>query len=442
MNKKTRIALCLGALSMGLLLDPSVYAANPYGMDYTGGELLSSDNVQIDSELTSGLTPLIKYSNDNQIGTSSSSLWKDGYEKTSTKCRKVKYFTIWDNNQITDDDFYYTISNEQYSIKVNIEDVVLSGTTGTSANNAFVITIPPHGAIQVSSGYAIYSDSECQNQLQGVRSLTHSDDGFVFIKTKINLYDKFQNIVKTNNLYFGITDIDYAQSTKILNDDSSLIPSNMYAVSANILQPTDTTLRNMYVPSEKYIYSQYDDSGVIMTNESTNIFAKVGLESQEAGLDVIFGYKSAAGSGVQYYAKQYLVEYVSDENGVIDGITEEDIISTNNPSGSSSDPNDDYEFVYWTADKDVVLEDGEEIEAGDPLTPEQVKQVVVNENLVFTAHHETTAEDIVVPDTGRFTGETNATIITLSVAGLSFGALVVFFTPRLLRRKVSFKNKK
>ena len=64
----------------------------------------------------------------------------------------------------------------------------------------------------------------------------------------------------------------------------------------------------------------------------------------------------------------------------------------------------------------------------------------MNENLVFTAHHETIAGDIVVPDTGRFTGETNATTITLSVVGSLFGALVVFLTPRLLHKKVSFKK--
>ena len=86
---------------------------------------------------------------------------------------------------------------------------------------------------------------------------------------------------------------------------------------------------------------------------------------------------------------------------------------------------------------DVFLEDGTLIRAGDPITSEQIKTVVVDRDIKFTAIFEI---DVAVPNTGASTSETNAVAITFSVFGILLGALLIRSLPRLIHRKIEFNK--
>lgn len=84
---------------------------------------------------------------------------------------------------------------------------------------------------------------------------------------------------------------------------------------------------------------------------------------------------------------KYKINYVSDNNGKITGITTEDIASGGSPSGTTWDINSGYKHLKWAADVDVELSDGRVILAGDDLTMNDIKKVVVNNNITFTTYH-------------------------------------------------------
>lgn len=169
-------------------------------------------------------------------------------------------------------------------------------------------------------------------------------------------------------------------------------------------------------------------------------------ETLENGLDLVFGFVGKAGSGVEYYAKQFVVKYVSDKNGSITGTEKENIISGRNPSGSTSKPKENFEFAYWEADVDVILVDGTVIKAGNKLSPDQVKKVVVDRDITFTAIHEDVPENnntnntnnTKVPDTGDFTSNESLAPVVLSVFGIVLSALAIWSLPRIVHKKVKF----
>lgn len=84
------------------------------------------------------------------------------------------------------------------------------------------------------------------------------------------------------------------------------------------------------------------------------------------------------------------VEYKSDDNGTITGKTSEDVMEGDNPTGTTETPNEHYHTAFWTCDKNVVLENETVIPAGSSLSYEQLLDVVVTEDLIFTVHHEIT----------------------------------------------------
>lgn len=93
------------------------------------------------------------------------------------------------------------------------------------------------------------------------------------------------------------------------------------------------------------------------------------------------------------------VYYRSDEHGTITGKEEEELNLHDHPTGSKEKPKEHYRTLdaendppaAWTCDQDVVLDDldtGTKIEAGTPMTMEEIKRVIVTEDLIFTVHHE------------------------------------------------------
>ena len=132
------------------------------------------------------------------------------------------------------------------------------------------------------------------------------------------------------------------------------------------------------------------------------------------------------------------VVYESDTHGEITGITDEVVVPGRAPKGSESTPDDRYEFLYWVADKAVILEDGTEIQAGGPISSEQLLQIVIEEDLVFTAIHKVLPVPD-VPNTGTFMSGIFADgNIVIPILGLSVIAALVKLIPMIFRKRVKF----
>ena len=426
--------LASAILAAGFLSSASVSAANIYNMDYEGGAPLDASNVNINPTLINGLTPLITDDDGKNLTFSNYGKWEDGYADWG-KCDPIRYFKVQTNDSISaTDNISYTITDTKYVSNVKIKSAVLedlqslvedneSMTIGVNKNNGWLFV-----------GFSIFSDAQCSNRIDGIKALKVSEPGKIFVETEIKLNKKGETTpFASNGLYFGITDIDQAQSYKILNTGSQLKPSNMYAVSAASLQPSDgNPLKNMYVDGSNYIYSEFSQTGTIQEhNSNSNIFVKIDTDTQEQGLDMVYGYVRPAGSGLNYYAKQYVVNYKSDENGTITGIKNENVIAGLNPTGSTEKPNEGYTLQYWIADVDVTLKDGTVIKAGTKITDDQIKNVAVNSDITFTAIND---NGIIAPDTGYFTGEHDNASLIFGIA-LPVGVTLALITAGIISRK-------
>lgn len=109
---------------------------------------------------------------------------------------------------------------------------------------------------------------------------------------------------------------------------------------------------------------------------------------------------------------RYNIIYKSDEHGTITGITSETVNHNNSPTGTTESSNTGYHLIYWTANKDVTLEDGTKKTSGTGLTMNEIKTVVITEDLTFTAHHEINKYNITYKsdENGTITGKTEETI--------------------------------
>ena len=428
-NRNKKLLLAAAALATMSATTTPVFATNPYNIDYTGGQELGGDTVTIAPELLGELTPLINmWTDDVEVTFSSSDLWNVGYSNNN-HCSAIKYIKVAGNSDFTTlDNLYYTVSNGKYTIRVDISSIIkdeVSFTTETAwvavgvlTDNSATTKGTPKGSIEV--GFPVATAEECQTNVEGSVNIGATSGG-IYVNTKQKLYASSEpsKVFTSDELYYGIMDIDANQSFKILNTGNELVKSNMFAKSAASLQPATGEAKNMYSEEGKYIYAE----GTIV-NQDGDVFVKLSEATQNAGLEMVYGFKSNAGSPISYYAKQYTVEYISDKNGEVDDIKTENVIAGKNPSGSTTTPADGYEFDYWIANKDVTLTDGATIKAGNPISLEELTEIVVDNNLVFTAIHVESAP-IEVPDTGASTSEKNAALIVFSVVGIVLGASIL-----------------
>ena len=532
-GKILRLAIALIALPL-IVWSGFTFAANSYNIEYSGGTELSASNVKT---LTGNLTTLVESNNGQvQVSTSNSSKWKSGYIYNTAgdnTCIPFHYFFVNNSSNITASDglsFRLTSgTNGKYDIEAQITSVTLD-TTEPNSGREYVVGVAEQQGFLYSGWWQVFHDAECTNAVrktddsETLNGLTRSrpDKIFVQLKTKLHKHNETA-VFKSNEQYFALTDIDAAQSYKILNSDNQLSANNMYTIDISRLQPTNTTLRNMFVSNNNgnYIYSQYTESEDIGLRGGNDIFVELNDNTQSNGLDIVFGFAEAAGSGLEYYSRQYTITYNSDDNGTITGRTSEVVFSGDNPSGSTqtpsdnyhfvcwkankrvtlengttvaantciddptqiavseditftayhaidqfnveyvsdehgtipdsalkqeirdygtnptgseSEPKEEYEFIYWVADVDVTLEDGTVIKTGEKLSPEQVKQVVIDQDIEFTAIHKLIPTP--APNTGAPTSDYNAGQIVTSVFGITLGALFVVLPSRLHHKKV------
>ena len=436
MKIKRMATMAIATALFGVQLSSaSAFAVNPYNIEYSGGTPLGSGNVIIEPNLLDYATPLLKT---EVVSTTPAQpeMWEEGYIKDSEICKPAFFYTAHAGmllQAMHQQNRSFTISNGQYKADVEI----LGETLEDLSDGDYAISILPNSNY-IYVGWRIFSDANCESVKSEISSLPYSG-GKIFLELKSTLYKEGSTTpLVLNNMAFGITDIDAAQSYKILNEGNELNAENMYALSAESLQPgPDVTLRNMFVREGGYIYSQYDpvSNDHIMTSGISNIYLPISSRTQSDGVHFVFGFAGSAASGIEYYTAKHKVQYDTDENGAITGITNEERLDGEYASGSSYKAKDSYRFSHWIADVNVFLEDGTEIKAGEPITSEQIKKVIVDRDIKFTAIFEA---DIKVPNTGTSTMETNAVGVTLSIFGILLGALFLRSLPRLTHKKIDF----
>ena len=87
-----------------------------------------------------------------------------------------------------------------------------------------------------------------------------------------------------------------------------------------------------------------------------------------------------------------IINYTTDGNGQVKegenfvDNTKEEVELKSNPKGTDTKAKEGYKFSHWTADKEITLNDGTKIAAGEKITEEQLKQAVITEPLTFKAN--------------------------------------------------------
>lgn len=406
--KKQRISTIIGALALcGSALFPgNVFAANnDLIMDYRGGEWLGEGNVTLKENIESELE-LVLPSQGVKVETYGTD-WNEAYMKREgDECRKYKYLLVNNNGIVGGNGNGFKIISGDYEMRVGIPEVATSEFPNDNSKTAVGVVYEAlanvndenSGISAIYGGWAPYSDSSCSTRIEGVRDMSaKSDDGHtlklerIFVKTQIKLLRKNSPYV-SDELYFGIIDIDAAQSYKILSQGSVFDVDRLFAKSFANLQG-DPDRKNYYVNNEgaiPYIYSDYNTEGGFDTNDISNLYAKIDTTTQQStnGLEVVFGFAGKAGSQVQYFSKEYTVNYHADHpGGAVKIRTSEKVVSGATPLGADQEPDSGYKFTYWTADKDVEV-NGETITKGRPISMEQIKAIIVHQNYNFTAHYE------------------------------------------------------
>lgn len=426
-----------------LLCTPSAFADNPYGIIYNGGVNLGEDNnIQANPDLIDSLSPVVTGEEDFKITYSNHGIWQKGWHKNREDgpCVEAMYIKASDFANARNE-VYYTMSQGKYSAKVIIKNIVVDGTVNAEAGS-YAIMVRPDGGIIRFASWDLFTDNTCTTAVADVQNAVYSETNKYFIEMDLKLYTESKGVTKIANsdqLYFNIWDFDNGQSCQIRNKVNGvdvLSAEKMYARDLINVQPTEeniesgefTDLRNKYVVTSgggyNYLYSQFDPetgkSFNINPDLGGNIYVKIDSAVQQEGIDLVFGFvHGGVSTAVRYYAKQYKVTYVSDEFGVITGLTKEEVMSGDSPSGSTQKPNDGYEFTHWVADTDVTLDDGTVIKKGEKMTNEQVLSVIVNHDVEFTAIHVPEPKEeaeVAVPDTGGAMGDIGTVIQVLCIA--------------------------
>lgn len=564
--KKKRMGVLAASLALtGAMASPyNVFAEvgqndNNFGIVYSGGHMLELGNNVTDggvngTNLIPNLTKIIPHQG-VKVTTNTNGSWQSGYilgqehyqGQSQPTCRKYKYLVVG-RNGITGGDNSFTIEKGDYRLEATIDKVTVEEpnenlpfpTTAIGVVDGET-TSSSTGLSGIYGGWAPYSDAQCQNPVSNISDLQSSgNDNKLFIQMHMKVYRK-GNPFASDDFYLGLIDIDAAQSYMINDFENMFATPLLYAESQSELQPdSGTSLRNVYVERQEgsqypsYIYSQYNENGGFNVDETTKLYAKINRAAQMSanGVDFVFGFAGKAGSRIEYWTRQYkvqyntteggkvtvskedvisgdspegsdttadkgyvfdywttdqdvripngnndpkliragekiemseiqslsihdnysftahfkpesdqsksyVVEYVANEGGSIDGTTREDVDEGKNPSGSSAKADEGYEFDGWTTDQDVTLDDGTTvIKKGEVITDEQIKHVVVDKNMQFTAHFKKKAGS---PDTGAFSGDIGAvTIATASTLGLLLVAVAIKVLPQITRRRVKF----
>lgn len=391
MKTKTKgIIASLLAIPAALLGSGNVFADNSYNINYSGGsDLGASGTIKIDKDLVENIenSSLLNPGESTTKLTIKGDGWQSGYYKLDDDCREAVYYKATKSGTVSN--LSFAIENNKYAADIVIKKIELDGISLSQGQFVPIVIDKETKSIFVKSG-AIYPNSYCANEVAGVVGPAH-DGKKAFVEMNIKLREASKTTTYlSDKLYFGITDIDSAQSFKILNQGNGFSESTTLAKSKEDLQRNkqDGNYKNKFVTASNgnYIYSEYSNtSPFILDNGNTaNIYVKLSNQTQTDGLNVVFGYASDAASAIEYFTQQYTVTYKSDSHGTVSGKTSEEVKYMENPTGSQTTPEADYRLICWKADKEVMLKNGKTVAKNTCVNP---TQVVVKSDLVFTAYH-------------------------------------------------------
>ena len=321
--------------------------------------------------------------------------------------------TLYKNNQVValkDDDLSFVLVD----VDAGQSFKVLNSGNELSQNNMFVAN---KSALQIPgsqyknmfnpSGNFIYS----QYGTQGGQSIDIGDEGGdVYVKLKKQTQSEGIDIVfgygisaaSAIRFYGHLYSVNYDSDNygHITGDTEQRI------ISGN--NPKGSTQE----PNNDYHFTNWTvNKNVTLTNGSTITAGSTITEDQIRQVVV-------EDDGIVFTAHhepnivQYTVNYTAEEGGSITGKSNETVNSGNHPTGSTQSPDEHHNFTSWTVDKAVTLTNGDTIPAGSTITEDQITQVVVTDNLTFTAHYEMKQYTVrYASDTcGKVTGITTETV--------------------------------
>lgn len=108
----------------------------------------------------------------------------------------------------------------------------------------------------------------------------------------------------------------------------------------------------------------------------------------------------------------FKISYQSDDNGIITGTETQNVTYPNTLSLTQTTSLDEnYEFQYWTANTDALLNDDTEIKKGSPISNDELIKIVATNDMVLTANYSQQLfnvyylnyEDIVVTENSKET---------------------------------------
>ena len=260
------------------------------------------------------------------------------------------------------------VGKKKYDIKMDVKSLE------TTANKCFVALNTETPGIRLNVEFNVNGND--------IRPSSDDREGSNEMGVEIQIFDsETKEPAVLPGVFFSMRDLDGDGDTK----------AEAWTIEG--YTPNNT---NAYVDSVIGQYIKYKGNTIYgtRTNESTDV-AYAAVDTMRNGGVTKLYYAGIAGSGLQgnygstlhFYETAHEVKYTSDENGTVSGITNEDVVDYGNPSGSQTTPKESYRFTHWTCDKDVNLEDGTTITAGSEITDAQIKNIVVLEDLTFTAHH-------------------------------------------------------
>jgi len=163
----------------------------------------------------------------------------------------------------------------------------------------------------------------------------------------------------------------------INGDNGSIIGITSEEVSAN-----GSILGTEVKAKDGYVFAYWIANKDVKLSTGKIILANNKITNDEVKLIVVVDDLELKAEFVNI---NYNLIYQSDSNGLISGITKETKHYHQNPSGTSVVSNSGYVFAYWTANKDVLLNDGTIIKKDNLITNDELLKIKIDNHLVFTA---------------------------------------------------------
>lgn len=197
----------------------------------------------------------------------------------------------------------------------------------------------------------------------------------------IQILDKQGKEAKIPNIVIGLNDLDNVYYPR----EVIQMPKNYKITKENtIIGPND--------PGVNIKGNSVFGNSDLDTNRPV-YFKNTGLENGHIS-DIWLGLPKGLGestsgcwSGFNIAIPQLKVSYVADKGGKISGITKEDVDQGEFIKSTEVNPNSQYKFTHWTANKTVTL-NGKTLTVGTEISNDDMTKLRVFENTTFKAHFE------------------------------------------------------